>query len=189
MLRLFLLRHAKSSWSDPSLHDFDRPLNKRGQRDAPKIGRVMKARHYNPDRILCSSAQRTKETMAGIIPSLTGDVSLRLLDALYEGNNPNYLSLLKENAKDSKNLMIVGHNTGLQDIAVELTGSGDPELIMQMRVKYPTAALAILEFNCGDWNDIAKKSGHLLDFIKPKDIAHDEQELIVENPAPTFFRR
>ena len=74
-------------------------------------------------------------------------------------------------ARNSKNLMIVGHNTGLQDIAVELAGSGDPELIMQMRVKYPTAALAILEFNCGDWNDISKKSGHLLDFIKPKDIA------------------
>nr|WP_321456383.1 histidine phosphatase family protein [uncultured Cohaesibacter sp.] len=189
MLRLFLLRHAKSSWSDPSLHDFDRPLNKRGQRDAPKIGRVMKTRHYHPDRILCSTSQRTKETMAGIIPSLTGDVSVRLLDALYEGNNPNYLALLKENAKDSENLMIVGHNTGLQDVAVELAGSGDQAKIMHLRVKYPTAALAVLEFNCSSWDELSKGSGLLVDFIKPKDINLDEEELIVENPAPTFFRR
>ncbi|WP_119308108.1 SixA phosphatase family protein [Cohaesibacter haloalkalitolerans] len=189
MLKLFLLRHAKSSWSDPSLHDFDRPLSRRGQKDAPKIGCVMKARHYNPDRILCSSAQRTKETMAGIIPSLKGDVSLRLLDALYEGNSPDYLAILRKHAKDSRNLMIVGHNVGLQNIAVELAGSGDPDLIMQMRVKYPTAALAVLEFNIPDWHAITKGSGHLVDFIKPRDIDSSEEELIVENPAPTFFRR
>ena len=189
MLRLFLMRHAKSSWSDPSLHDFDRPLNKRGQKDAPKIGQAMKSRHYCPDRILCSSAQRTKETMAGIIPSLSGDVSLKLLDALYEGNNPDYLSLLKEHARDSQNLMIVGHNTGLQELAVDLAGSGDPALITRMQEKYPTAALAVLDFDSPDWTAISQQAGHLVDFIRPRDIPIDDEELIVENPAPTFFRR
>ncbi|WP_316860057.1 histidine phosphatase family protein [uncultured Cohaesibacter sp.] len=192
MIRLYLLRHAKSSWSDPSLHDFDRPLNKRGKKDAPRIGQAMNMRGYHPDRILCSSSQRTKETLAGIVPGLTGEVSLHLLDALYEGNAPDYLSLLKANARNSKHLMLVGHNSGLQDVALRLAGSGDPLLIKKMRSKYPTAALAVLDFDCDHWDDITLRSGHLVDFIKPRDLDLEfdtDEDIIVENPAPTFFRR
>ncbi|WP_114009385.1 SixA phosphatase family protein [Cohaesibacter intestini] len=193
MLRLYLLRHAKSSWSDPSLHDFDRPLNKRGRKDAPKLARAMQERAYHPDRILCSSAQRTKETLAGIIPGLSGDVSLSLLDALYEGNAPDYLSLLRLHAKQSRNLMLVGHNSGLQDTAIRLAGRGDVDLLLALQDKYPTGALAVLDFNTDDWNMVMPGSGKLIDFIKPRDLTHDvegsDEAHLVENPAPTFFRR
>ena len=189
MLRLFLLRHAKSSWSDPSLHDFDRPLNKRGSKDAPKIARAMKDRGYNPDRILCSSAQRTKETLAGVIPSLSGEVSLRLLDSLYEGNAPDYLVLLREYARESKQVMVVGHNTGLQDIAIRLINKADAAMLQDLEAKFPTAALAVIDFDCDSWDQVTADSGKLIDFIKPRDLTADFEEIIVENPAPTFFRR
>ena len=189
MLRLFLLRHAKSSWSDPSLHDFDRPLNKRGKKDAPKIAQAMKERGYQPDRILCSSSQRTKETLAGVIPSLSGEVSLHLLDSLYEGNAPDYLALLRQHAKDSRNLLLVGHNTGLQEIAIRLIGHGDFLLRSELETKFPTGALAILDFSCDSWHDVNDGQGTLVDFIKPRDLSSEVEEIIVENPAPTFFRR
>ena len=189
MLKLYLLRHAKSSWSDPSLHDFDRPLNKRGRKDAPKIARAMKERGYKPDRILCSSSQRTKETLAGIIPGLHGEVSLHLLDSLYEGNAPDYLVLLRQHAKSSRNLMMVGHNSGLQEIAVRLAGRGEDKLLADLQNKYPTGALAVLEFDAPTWLDITAQSGNLIDFIKPRDLELGLDEHLVENPAPTFFRR
>ena len=189
MLRLFLLRHAKSSWSDPSLHDFDRPLNKRGLSDAPKIATAMSERKYHPDRILCSSSQRTKETMAGIIPSLTGEVSLHLMEALYEGNSPDYLSLIRANAKKSRRLMVVGHNTGLHETAIRLIGSGDKDTIALLKEKLPTAGLVVIDFHCKDWHDVKPGTGHLIDFIKPRDIKPDFDQLLVANPAPTFFRR
>ena len=73
--------------------------------------------------------------------------------------------------------MLVGHNSGLQELAVSLAGSGDPNLIKQMRDKFPTSALAVLEFNVSSWTALTDKSGHLRDFIKPKDIDIDEEEL------------
>nr|WP_321443971.1 histidine phosphatase family protein [uncultured Cohaesibacter sp.] len=189
MIRLYLLRHAKSSWSDPSLHDFDRPLNKRGRKDALKIGRAIEARGYQPDRILCSTAKRTKETLAGILPGLTGNISLSLLDALYEGNIPDYLVLLRRHVRESRNLMLVGHNSGLQDVAVRLAGQGDATLITNMQEKYPTGALAVLDFDTDTWDAVTPGSGHLVDFIKPRDLENGDEEHLVENPAPTFFRR
>ncbi len=189
MIRLYLLRHAKSSWSDPSLHDFDRPLNKRGRKDAPKIARAMQARGYHPDRILCSTAQRTKETLAGILPGLAGDISLSLLDALYEGNMPDYLLLLHQHARESRNLMLVGHNSGLQDVAVRLAGRGDAALLTSLEEKYPTGALAVLNFDTDTWDMVTAGSGHLIDFIKPRDLESGDKDHLVENPAPTFFRR
>ena len=189
MLRLYLLRHAKSSWSDPSRHDYDRPLNKRGKKDAPKVAKAMTERGYHPDRILCSSSQRTKETLAGVIPSLTGEVSLHLLEALYEGNAPDYLVLLRDHAKDSKNLMIVGHNTGLQEIALRLISTGDLQTIAGLEQKFPTAALAVIDFTCDSWQEVSANSGHLVDIIKPRDLSNSQEDIIIENPAPTFFRR
>jgi phosphohistidine phosphatase len=189
MLRLYLLRHAKSSWSDPSLHDFDRPLNKRGAKDAPKIGTAMRQKGYQPDRILCSSAQRTKETLAGIIPALSGKIALHLLDSLYEGNAPDYLVLLRKHAKDSRNLMLVGHNTGLQETALRLIGGGNPAMIADLKKKYPTGALVVIDFDCDSWEDVTLDKGKLVDFIKPRDIGTRFDDEVIENPAPTFFRR
>ncbi|PLW75452.1 phosphohistidine phosphatase [Cohaesibacter celericrescens] len=189
MLRLFLLRHAKSSWSDPDLHDFDRPLNKRGKKDPPKIALAMKERGYCPDRILCSSSMRTKETLGGILPGLQGDVSLKLLDDLYEGHAPDYLVIMRAHAKDSNNLMIVGHNTGLHEIALRLITNTNTPLATDMEIKFPTSALAVIDFDCDSWNMVTAQSGQLIDFIKPRDIAIDMHAILLENPAPAFFRR
>lgn len=189
MLRLYLLRHAKSSWSDPSLHDFDRPLNKRGQRDAPRMGAWMRKNGHQPERILCSSSMRTKQTLGGILTGLDGEFSLALLDDLYEGNAPDYLLLLRDHAEGSNNVMIIGHNTGLQEIALRLAGKGESGQIADMEYKYPTSALAILDFPVNSWNDVTAASGQLVDFIKPREIDDLSDRSLLENPAPTFFRR
>ncbi len=189
MLRLYLLRHAKSSWSDPSLHDFDRPLNKRGAKDAPKMGKLMQQRGYHPDRILCSTSCRTKQTLNGIMAGFEGETSLCLLDTLYEGNAPDYLIELRKHAKDSRNLMVIGHNTGIQDIALKLTGRGNQAAIADMEQKFPTAALAVFDFSVASWDAVTVGSGELVDFIKPRNLEEALDLSIVENPAPTFFRR
>lgn len=189
MLRLYLLRHAKSSWSDPSLHDFDRPLNKRGLKDAPRMGAWMKKHDHQPDRILCSSSMRTKQTLGGILTGFDGEFSLALLDDLYEGNAPDYLLLLRDHAQTSRNVMIIGHNTGLQEIALRLAGKGDHAQIADMEYKYPTAAMAIFNFAADSWNDVTAGSGQLVNFVKPRELDDLVDNSIVENPAPTFFRR
>lgn len=189
MLRLYLLRHAKSSWSDPSLHDFDRPLNKRGNKDAPKMGKLIEQRGYQPDRILCSTSCRTKQTLGGIIQGLEGNISLSLLDALYEGNAPDYLVLIRQHAHESRNLMLIGHNTGIQEIALRLADTDNPAAMRDIESKFPTAALAVFDFPVDSWAEITPGTGHLVDFIKPRDLIENPDTELVENPAPTFFRR
>lgn len=170
MLRLYLLRHAKSSWANPSLADFDRPLNKRGKKDLPNIANYLIEKNHQPDRILCSSAQRTRETLAGILPGLTRDASIQLLSNLYEGNAPDYLILLRQYALGSKDLMIIGHNTGMEEIALKLLGNGEPDLVAQIQTKFPTGALAVLTFPFDDWNDVTTQTGYLTDFAQPRNL-------------------
>ncbi|MCT4657285.1 MAG: histidine phosphatase family protein [Cohaesibacter sp.] len=170
MLRLFLLRHAKSSWANPTLSDFHRPLNKRGRKDLPAISSILAGTSPQPDRILCSASLRTRQTLAGILPALGGETDIKILDSLYEGHAPDYLVLLRVHAQNSKNLMIIGHNTGMQDIALTLIGKGDRALIADMEYKFPTAALAIIEFDTDSWEEVSLDTGTLVTFVKPRDL-------------------
>ncbi|MCV6545987.1 MAG: histidine phosphatase family protein [Cohaesibacter sp.] len=170
MLRLYLLRHAKSSWTNPALADYDRPLNKRGRKDLPNIAHYMQQQNYQPQRILCSGAMRTRQTLAGILPALTTDCSIQLLSGLYEGYAPDYLLVLRDHAQNNQSVMIVGHNTGMQEIALRLIGAGDRALLNDMEIKFPTGSLAVLDFDVPSWNDVTAQTANLSDFVKPRDL-------------------
>jgi len=168
MLRLYLLRHAKSSWNEPALKDFDRPLAPRGWNTAPLIGEYMAASGYQPTCVLCSPARRTRETLEIIEPQLPGPMEAFMNDSLYHAEPKAMLELIHAMPSRCRQLMSVGHNPATQELAVLLTGSGERKLWQSLWSHFPTAGLAVLDFDSADWSEIAPRSGHLIDFITPK---------------------
>lgn len=175
MLRLMLLRHAKSDWDHPGLADFDRPLAARGRDAAPRIGRYMAEQDLSPDRILCSTAQRAKETLALVLPHLTGNIAITLTSALYESHaDRDYLDIIVQHGGTARALMLVGHNPATEDTAMALVGDGDPDALRSLRAKYPTAALAVIDFAAEAWSEIAPESGRLERFVTPRSLSGQE---------------
>jgi phosphohistidine phosphatase len=171
MPRLLLLRHAKSSWAEPGKPDRERPLAPRGREAAERMAQEMSARGLLPDRILCSPARRTGETLAALLPHLPKSVDLQLVDELYEAPG-DYRSTIALNGGDAASLLVVGHNPAMHATAVELIGSADRKTIADIVAKYPTGALAVIDFN-GRWADIRPGGGRLSAFIRPRDLTDD----------------
>lgn len=178
MPTLLLLRHAKSSHDEAALADVDRPLNDRGRRAAPAMARRLRAGGWIPGRVLCSDARRTRETWELAAPLLEEVSSVAYLDELYLADAGEMLAVIREWGRDGDPLLVVGHNPGIQALAVRLAGSGEAEAIERMRRKYPTGALAVLHFGGDGWEDLAPGTGRLQAFVRPKDLPEaDEQEL------------
>lgn len=169
MPTLLLLRHAKSSWKDDELDDFDRRLNSRGRRAAPAMGEVLLERGLVPGRVLCSPAERTRETWALVAEILGADVPASYPDPLYLAEAGDILDVVRREGGRAERLLVVGHNPGLQDLAVALAADGDDELRARMAGKFPTAALAILSVE-GDWETVGEEPVRLVDFVRPKDL-------------------
>lgn len=169
MLTLYLLRHAKSSWDEPSISDFDRPLAMRGREAAPRMARHMRDNGYSPELVLCSPATRACETMDLVLGVLQSDPEVRMVDGLYNfGDGTGLLNIIQQTADDRAQLLVIGHNPSLENLAVRLAGSGKSADLTDMARKYPTAALAVLEFDIGAWRDIRPGKGRLLTFARPK---------------------
>jgi phosphohistidine phosphatase len=164
--RLLLFRHAESSRDDPALADFDRPLAGRGVRDAAAVGKLLAARGLIPDRILCSSALRTRQTLEHAIVHLPGAPEIVFLDDLYSGVG--YLGVIAANGSGAGTLMVIGHNPMIQEAALLLAG-GDSTSSSKFTAKYPTAAVAIFDFPTSGWNAIAPGAGHLAAFLRSGD--------------------
>jgi phosphohistidine phosphatase len=176
MLTLTLLRHAKSSWGDPSLDDYDRPLGKRGKTAAPEIGAALAAMGLRPDLILCSSAVRARATLDLVLPKLGAPVPRVVYDdALYLATPNALLSRLHrvgpgDTGEVPRHVMVVGHNPGLEELAVLLIGSGASDDTSRLTEKFPTAAVAVLGFNSESWAAIAPGAGRLEHFLTPKQL-------------------
>ena len=171
MLTVLLLRHAKSSWDNLSLPDYDRPLAKRGQKAAPLIGAEIARLGLRPDLILCSGAARTRETLLLVLPAL-GSPPPQVIcdDAIYMATPASLLTLLRklpDGGAAPKTVMVVGHNPGLEELSELLVGGGDEEAQELMAEKFPTGALAVFTFDAQKWADIALGAGKLVEFITP----------------------
>ena len=166
-LTLFLLRHAKSAWDSPSLEDFDRPLSERGRREAEWVADLIRTRDIRLSRILCSSAQRTRETLAALLPAFRRDTSIEVTRRLYEAPAERLLTVLREQLVTDQAVMLIGHNPGLESLAGLLTGGGEPSLISALRRKYPPAGLAQFEFALEQWSDVGPATGRLVAFDVP----------------------
>jgi phosphohistidine phosphatase len=171
MRRLMLLRHAKSDWSSPGMRDRERPLNARGSGDALTMG-VYLARHgLIPDRILCSPAERTRQTVAGIVKDWPNGVDITYADRLYEATPETILSLIRAVAPEVHVLLVIGHNPGLQETARLLIAAGDVGTRERLQEKFPTAALAVIDFAVDGWSKLHRHSGRLDRFVTPRWIA------------------
>lgn len=172
MLTLYLLRHAKSSWDQPNIPDFDRPLGPRGRAAAPQMGRYMKNAGYVPELVLCSPAMRARQTMDLVLPELDASPEVSLVDGLYHlGGAADLLRIIQQLGGRTTRLLVIGHNPSLEQLALSLAGTGDDTGISDMTRKFPTAALAILEFDADTWNSVASGAGRLVRFTTPRSLS------------------
>ena len=152
MKRLWLLRHAKSSWDDPGLPDPDRPLAPRGRRAAEVLAAHLAASDVRPGVVLCSSSLRTRQTLAAILPALGDAFEIRIERALYGAGATQLLERLRQVSNRVSSVMMIAHNPGIQDLALALAAGGPA--LAGLREKFPTGALATVELDVERWRDL-----------------------------------
>lgn len=162
MKNLLLMRHAKSSWKDDSLEDHERPLKKRGRKDAKRIAKVIHKNDLVPDVILSSSAVRSRETVDIIVKTLDYENPVEFSDKLYMGEPQDFIDALCNLSQEHDTVMIVGHNPGLEAYLQIIDGEIE---------SVPTAGLGYLVLAIDDWKEISLDTmGDLIGFWKPKDL-------------------
>lgn len=167
--RLMLLRHAKSAWPE-GVPDKERPLATRGEKAAPLIGKYMTREGLVPDLVLVSPARRTQETWMLVRDELPGQVEARDHAGFYEVSAVKMLDALAHVEPRYRNLLIIGHNPGLQELALLLTDAGDADARRKVTEKFPTAGLAVIDFDAADWREIGEGSGRLERFVTPRSL-------------------
>ncbi len=162
MKRLYLVRHAKSDWSYVGLADFDRPLNKRGKRDAPRMGKYLKrVWKVKPDYVLCSTAKRVRSTVKRLRKSLKfSKKRISWHERIYSGHSGDVLDLIRQVDNRYREVMVIGHNPDMTVLVNELTGSTIANV--------PTCGVAGIDLSIDDWSDAV--SGDLVFFEVPKSI-------------------
>jgi phosphohistidine phosphatase len=172
---IYLFRHAKSSWEDPDLEDFDRPLALRGERACESMARYIALADIRPDLVLCSAALRTGQTVEGVRPALGDQAVVKLYRGLYLAGPQAMLSRLRRTADDVRSVMLVGHNPGMQSLAMRLAGSGVEADLARLAKKYPTGALATLVFRGRSWSDLEMGTCELHSLVRPGDIGEKRE--------------
>ncbi|MFQ5421901.1 MAG: histidine phosphatase family protein [Anaerolineae bacterium] len=162
MKTLLVLRHAKSSWNNANLTDFERPLNKRGKRDAPRMGEWLKKRDLTPDLIITSSAERALQTAEAVALAAGYEGELQVTRQLYLAEPATYLLMLSELEDRYGRVLVVGHNPGVEDLV---------ELFTDEWERMPTAALAQIELPIDSWADLdVDLMGELKNLWYPKEL-------------------
>jgi phosphohistidine phosphatase len=162
MKTLYLLRHAKSSWKEPGLPDFERPLNGRGREAARLVGQLIGKKKLRPDLLLSSPAERARQTAALVAESAGLASGLRFDERIYEADATRLLEVATQIEDSVGVAMLVGHNPGMEEFLTLLTGEVRP---------MPTAALACVTLDVEKWGKVRERAGRLDWFTKPKDLA------------------
>lgn len=161
MKTLLLLRHAKSSWDDSSIRDFDRPLADRGKRDAPRIGRALKDRGPAPDLIVSSPAMRAKQTVEAAINAAGFTAPLQFDESIYDASLADLMRVIRSLPDNKSTVLMAGHNPGFEGLVHRLSGASE---------RMPTAALAAIEFPVDHWQDVEDGQGKLLWLLTPRQL-------------------
>lgn len=161
MKKLFIVRHAKSSWDFPDLDDFDRPLNKRGKRNAPEMGQRLAARDVLPDVIISSPAKRAAATARRIAEQISFPVKMiKREPRFYHGSLNSFVEVIKSVNDEVETLMIFGHNPGLTELTNQLSGSDIYNI--------PTCGIAEIDFDISSWSELDNRKGDIVSFDFPK---------------------
>ena len=164
MKTLLLLRHAKSSWDDPGQKDFDRPLNARGTKAAPLIGKFLLRQKVAPDLVLSSPAERARQTTALVLNAAKVAAELRYDERIYEASAARLLEVVSQIEEGVNVAMVVGHNPGMEELLLALTSE----------VRHvPTAALASIALDIEKWGKVREAVGRLEWFVTPKELTGD----------------
>ncbi len=166
MPRLMLLRHAKSD-RPAGVEDHDRPLSRRGRAAAPRIGAYLAGHGLMPARVICSTAKRARETGALLGPAFAHSPRVDFDERLYLAEFEAILALVHALPREDDSVLLIGHNPGLHEAALALVGAGDAGLRRALEEKFPTAALAVIDFR-GEWPAVRARSGRLERFVTPK---------------------
>jgi phosphohistidine phosphatase len=150
MKDLLVLRHAKSGWKDSDLVDHDRPLNKRGDKDAPRIGKLLRKERLVPELVLTSSARRARDTAEAAAAATGYTPEIRHIPSFYQADLETFYATLSRLSDDIERVMIVGHNPELEELVEALTSES---------VTLPTAALVHIELPIQTWNDLTQETG------------------------------
>jgi phosphohistidine phosphatase len=162
MKTLLLMRHAKSSWKHPDLPDQDRPLNKRGEKDAPHMGKFIREKELIPQIILASPAKRVTQTVDGMLEKMNYKGKVEYINSLYLAEPSAYLSTLQTISDKYERVMVVGHNPGLEGLLQILSGQVE---------SLPTASIAHLVLPIEHWADLKEDThGELVERVKPRDM-------------------
>lgn len=170
MKRLYLLRHAKSSWKNPGQDDFDRPLNERGERAGALMATFLEEQGFIPRFVFCSASARTRQTLERISPSWISLAKVDFRRDLYLASPKTMMKVLSALPDDADNVMIIAHNPGSEEFASYLAGDGDAKQMADMAHKFPTAALAVFDLRLESWKNIPQGCGKLVRFAKPRDL-------------------
>lgn len=172
MLRLMLLRHAKSD-RPAGIGDLDRPLNPRGRRTAPLMGAYLAAEDLRPDHVVVSPSCRTRQTWEPVQTAL-GASDATFVPEIYEAPDSALLTVIRKTPEAARSLLMIGHNPGLQDLSLRLVGSGSRSARNRLAAGFPTGALAVIDFDVASWGEIRAVGGRIERFVAPRDL--DEEE-------------
>jgi phosphohistidine phosphatase len=177
---LVLLRHAKSAW--PDVPDHERPLARRGRRDAPVMGRWLRTAGHVPDQVLCSTARRARETWQLAQAGLGAAPAVSFDDAVYQGSAEQLLQVIRRTSQAARTLLIVGHDPAIPELALRLaaatspadlstvSGAAPPTVLDRLRAKFPTAAVAVFEVTA-TWDRLGPGTARLTCFVTPRGLA------------------
>jgi len=165
--RLYVLRHAKSSWKDASLADHDRPLAGRGRRAAKAMARYVRDAGIAPELVLCSTALRARQTLERLEPAL-GKRSTRVEAELYGAGPRALLERVHAVPDPVEAVLVIGHNPGLQELVLDLARPAAAR--REVEIKFPTCGLAALECPATRWPDVRAGEAELVAFVRPRDL-------------------
>jgi len=171
MKRLAVLRHAKSSWADAGMADFDRPLNDRGRAAARSVGRALARRKLHFDMVLASPAERVRQTLAGLEEEYRFESAVRFEPRIYDASANTLIELVRALPDACGSALLVGHNPGLQELLLDLSERDERGLRERVREQYPTAALAVVELPERPWAELRPGAGEIVELVIPRDLA------------------
>jgi phosphohistidine phosphatase len=167
MLRLLLLRHAKTERAEPGQRDRDRKLMPRGESDAQLIGAYMARHELLPDRVVLSPAVRTVQTWSHVAAALSATPRVSQDERIYNASAETLADVIRESG-DARTLLLIGHNPGVHDLALQLIGSGDIDAREELNEKLPTSGLIVIDFAFDEWASLHDKAGQLARFVSPR---------------------
>ena len=170
MKTLTLLRHAKSAWDDPVERDFDRPLNGKGRRAAARMGRWMKDEGLAFDAVIASPALRVRQTIEGIEDGFGQPLKASFDSRIYMASAVTLLDIVHGIDDVCERLLMIGHNPGMEDLVLLLVPETPGGPRSEVEMKYPTAAIAELNFDGARWADLDERTASLARFTRPRDL-------------------